>query len=89
MGGMLILVSLFFNYNVGQFDIKLVWLVFSITILFGLIGAYDDYFKLKSNSREVNSKLRLIIEFLISFLFIFLLNNLIDEKLVNIVYIPF
>ncbi len=91
MGGMLILISLFFSIIMwGDLSSRLVWLVFSITILFGLIGAYDDYFKLKSNSPDgVNSKLRLIIEFLISFLFIFLLNNLIDEKLVNVVYIPF
>ena len=47
MGGMLILVSLFFSIIMwGDLSSKLVWLVFSITILFGLIGAYDDYFKL-------------------------------------------
>ena len=72
MGGMLILISLFFSIIMWGDLIESVWLVFSITILFGLIGAYDDYFKLKSNSPDgVNSKLRLIIEFLISFLFIF------------------
>ena len=52
MGGMLILISLFFSIIMwGDLSSKLVWLVFSITILFGLIGAYDDYFKLKSNSQ--------------------------------------
>ena len=53
MGGMLILISLFFSIIMwGDLSSKLVWLVFSITILFGLIGAYDDYFKLKSNSPD-------------------------------------
>ena len=65
-------------------------LVFGITIFFGLIGAYDDYKKLKSNSpKGVNSSVRLVLEFIISFLFIFLLNKFIDKNLMNIVYIPF
>ena len=66
MGGMLILISLFFSIILwGDLSSNLFWLVFSITILFGLIGACDDYKKLKSNSPDgINSYLRLIIEFL-------------------------
>ena len=64
--------------------------MFSIAILFGLLGAYDDYKKLKSNSPEgVNSLLRLSIEFLIAFIFIYFFNQIINENLVNIVFIPF
>ena len=69
---------------------KLVWLVFSITIFFGLLGVYDDYKKLRSNSPEgVNSLVRLIIEFLVAFIFIFYLNKIINANIVNIVFIPF
>ncbi len=91
MGGMLILISLFFSIILwGDLSSKLVWFVFSITILFGLIGAYDDYKKLKTNSPDgVNSYLRLTVEFVISFVFIFLLNSFLEKSLVNIVYIPF
>ncbi len=91
MGGMLILLSLFISILLwGDLSSQLVWLVFSITILFGLIGAFDDYKKLKSNSPDgTKSSHRLILEFSISFLFIYLLNLVIDEKLINIVFIPF
>ena len=91
MGGMLILISLFFSIILwGDLTSEVVWLVFGITISFGLIGAYDDYKKLKSNSpKGVNSYIRLTFEFTIAFIFIFCLNSLIDKNLVNVVYIPF
>ena len=91
MGGMLILISIFISIILwSDISSKLVWLVFSIAILFGLLGAYDDYKKLKSNSPEgVNSLLRLSIEFLIAFIFIYFFNQIINENLVNIVFIPF
>ena len=53
MGGMLILISLFISIVLwADLSSKVVWLVFSITILFGIIGALDDYKKLKNNSSE-------------------------------------
>ena len=91
MGGMLILISIFISIILwSDISSKLVWLVFSITIFFGLLGAYDDYKKLRSNSPEgVNSLVRLIIEFLVAFIFIFYLNKIINPNIVNIVFIPF
>ena len=76
MGGMLILISLFVSIILwADLNSELVWLIFSITITFGLIGAMDDYKKLKSNSSEgLKSSNRLLLEFSISFLFIFCLN---------------
>ena len=90
MGGMLILISIFISIILwSDISSKLVWLVFSITI-FGLLGAYDDYKKLRSNSPEgVNSLVRLLIEFLVAFIFIFYLNKIINPNIVNIVFIPF
>jgi len=91
MGGMLILISVFISILLWA-DLKsnLVWLVFAITILFGLIGATDDYKKLKNNSSQgIKSSTRLLLEFLISFIFIFLINKTINPELVNIVFIPF
>ena len=91
MGGMLILISLFFSITLwADLTSNLVWLIFSITIIFGLIGAFDDYKKLKTNSSEgIKSSHRLILEFTASFIFIFYLNNIISTELVNIVFIPF
>ena len=91
MGGMLILVSLFISIILwSDITSKLVWLVFIITILFGLLGAVDDYKKLKSNSSKgIDGTNRLIIEFFISFVFIFYLNSILDRNLINIIFIPF
>ncbi|MEL0246545.1 MAG: phospho-N-acetylmuramoyl-pentapeptide-transferase [Alphaproteobacteria bacterium] len=91
MGGMLILISIFISIILwSDISSKLVWLVFSITILFGLLGATDDYKKLKTNSPDgINSLVRLLVEFIISFVFIYYLNQIIDIDLVNIVFIPF
>ena len=91
MGGMLILISIFISIILwSDISSKLVWLVFSITILFGLLGAIDDYKKLKTNSPDgINSLVRLLVEFIISFVFIYYLNQIIDIDLVNIVFIPF
>ena len=91
MGGMLILISLFTSILFwADLSSNIVWLIFSITILFGLIGALDDYSKLKNNSPEgFKASYRLIVEFLISFLFVFLFNKIVNPDLVNIVFIPF
>ena len=91
MGGMLILISLFISILFwADLSSNIVWLIFSITILFGLIGALDDYNKLKNNSPEgFKATYRLIVEFLICFLFVFLFNKIINPDLVNIVFIPF
>ncbi len=91
MGGMLILISLFLSIILwADLNSPLVWLIFSITILFGLIGALDDFKKLKNNSSEgIKSSYRLFLEFAIAFLFIYCLNKFLNPDLVNIVFIPF
>jgi phospho-N-acetylmuramoyl-pentapeptide-transferase len=91
MGGMLILISLFVSILFwADLSSNIVWLIFSITILFGLIGAFDDYNKLKNRSPDgFKASYRLIIEFLICFIFVFLFNKIINPDLVNIVFIPF
>ena len=91
MGGMLILISLFISIVLwADLSSQIMWLIFSITISFGLIGAIDDYKKLKNNNSEgIKGSYRLIIEFLICFLFIFIFNKMINNDLTNIVFIPF
>ncbi|MBC33449.1 MAG: phospho-N-acetylmuramoyl-pentapeptide-transferase [Rickettsiales bacterium] len=91
MGGMLILLSLFISIILWvDLTSEIVWLVFSITILFGLIGAIDDYKKIKTNSTDgIKSSFRLLIEFVIAFTFVWLLNKIINPDLVNLVFIPY
>ncbi len=91
MGGMLILLSLSISIILWvDLTSQIVWLVFCITILFGLIGAVDDYKKIKTNSSDgINSYLRLFFEFLVSFIFVWLLNKIINPDLINIIFIPY
>ncbi len=91
MGGMLILISLFISIVLwSDLSSQIVWLTFSITMLFGLIGALDDYQKLKNNSPEgFKGSHRLIVEFIISITFVFLFNKIVHPELINIIYIPF
>ena len=91
MGGMLILLSLSISIILWvDLTSQIVWLVFCITILFGLIGAVDDYKKIKTNSSDgINSYLRLFFEFSVSFIFVWLLNKIINPDLINIIFIPY
>ena len=91
MGGMLILISLFISIILwADLSSQIMWLIFSITISFGLIGAIDDYKKLKNNNSDgIKGSYRLVIEFFICFLFIFIFNKIINNELSNVVFIPF
>ncbi len=91
MGGMLILISLFISIILwADLSSHIMWLIFGITISFGLIGAIDDYKKLKSNNSDgFKGTYRLVIEFSICFIFIFIFNKIINNELTNVVFIPF
>ena len=53
MGGGLILIVMFFTTLLwGELDNRFVWVALTVTLLFGIVGWYDDYLKLsKQNSR--------------------------------------
>ncbi len=91
MGGVLILIGLFggvflwsdlFNpYN---------WLLIFITFSFGILGAFDDYKKIKNNnSTGISSKLKLIIQIIISLISLIILYKYIESDLTNNLYFPF
>ncbi len=91
MGGVLILIGLFggvflwsdlFNpYN---------WLLIFITFSFGILGAFDDYKKIKNNnSTGISSKLKLIIQIIISLISLIILYKFIESDLTNNLYFPF
>ena len=57
---------------------------------FGLIGAFDDYKKLKTNSSDgFNGKVRLVLEFLISIIFVYYFNQFSPDSLKNLISIPY
>ncbi len=91
MGGVLILIGLFagvflwsdlFNpYN---------WLLIFITFSFGILGAFDDYKKIKKkNSSGISSKLKILIQIIISLISLIILYRFIGSELTNNLYFPF
>ena len=91
MGGVLILIGLFagvflwsdlFNpYN---------WLLIFITFSFGTLGAFDDYKKIKKkNSFGISSKLKFLIQIIISLISLIILYKFIGSELTNNLYFPF
>lgn len=91
MGGTLILFSLTISVLLwGNLYNQIVWLVLFVTLSFGIIGALDDYNKLRSNSSEgTNGKLRLLTEFIVAFIFLFLLSEFTSNEMKNIISIPY
>ena len=91
MGGTLILFSLTISVLLwANLYNPIVWLVLFVMLSFGIIGALDDYNKIKSNSSEgTNGKLRLLLEFIIAFIFLFLLNELSSNDMKNLISIPY
>ena len=91
MGGVLILIGLFvgvflwsdlFNpYN---------WLLIFITFSFGILGAFDDFKKIKKkNSSGISSKLKFLIQIIISLISLIILYQFIGSELTNNLYFPF
>ena len=91
MGGVLILIGLFAGvflwsdlYNPYN------WLLIFITFSFGILGAFDDYKKIKkNNSIGISSKLKLIIQIILSLISLIILYKFIGSDLTNNLYLPF
>lgn len=89
MGGVLVLVSLLVT-SILWADLQnpLVISLLTITFGFGVIGCIDDYSKISNNSSKgISGKLRLILEFSLSIVVVFLLVQ--SENLSTTVSIPF
>ena len=91
MGGLLILIS-FLLSTILWTDIKnsYIWIVLLITFGFGAIGFIDDYYKVTSKNRKgLKVGTKLIFQFLITAITLFLLYNFTDHQLINKLAIPF
>jgi len=91
MGGTLILFSLISSVILwANLTNKLVWLVLYVVISFGIIGAIDDFKKIKNKSSEGTSgKIRLIFEFIIASIFLYFLNLFSADEIRNHISIPY
>ena len=91
MGGALILTGLFSGILLwGDLFNPYVWFLIFIVASFGLLGAYDDYRKIKfKNSSGVSFKFKIIAQTLIAIIGILLLSYFSDHSALNNLYFPF
>jgi len=91
MGGVLILIGLFSGILLwGDLSSRYIWFLLFIVSSFGILGAYDDYKKIKfKNSSGISFKFKIISQVLIAIMGILLLRYFSDyEELTNL-YFPF
>ena len=91
MGGVLILVGLFSGILLwGNLSNPYIWVLIFIVTSFGLLGAYDDYKKIKfSNSSGVSFKFKIIIQIIIAVLGILILTHFTDHPDLKNLHFPF
>ena len=91
MGGALILIGLFSGTLlwIDLFNLY-VWFLIFIVASFGLLGAYDDYKKIKfKNSSGVSFKFKIIAQTIIAIIGILLLNYFSDHSELKNLHFPF
>ena len=91
MGGVLILLGLFSGILLwGDLSNSYIWFLLFIVTTFGLLGAYDDYQKIKfNNSSGISFRFKIITQILIAVIGILILRHFSkNEELANL-YFPF
>jgi phospho-N-acetylmuramoyl-pentapeptide-transferase len=91
MGGLLILLGLFSGILLwGDLSNNYIWFLLFIVTSFGLLGAYDDYKKIKfKNSSGISSKFKIIVQILIAIIGILILQHFSQNKELTNLYFPF
>ena len=91
MGGLLILLGLFSGVFLwGDLSNPYIWFLLFVTASFGILGAYDDYKKIKSkNSAGISSKIKLLTQILLSIIAVLILINFSDTSEIKNLYLPF
>jgi len=91
MGGVLILLGLFSGILLwGDLSSNYIWFLLYIATSFGLLGAYDDYKKIKfKNSSGVSFKFKIITQILIAIMGMLMLNHFTQHEELTNLYFPF
>ena len=91
MGGVLILIGLFSGVFLwADLNNPYNWLLIFITFSFGLLGAFDDYKKIKNNnSKGISSKLKFFVQIILGLVSLFILYNFVESDLTTNLYFPF
>jgi len=91
MGGILILIGILFGTLLWA-DLKnpYIWVLLFVVTSFGLLGAIDDYLKIKhKNSRGISSGMKILFQVVLSIIAVFLLIKYGDNEHLKNVYFPF
>ena len=91
MGGVLILLGLFSGIFLwGDLSNIYIWFLLYIVISFGLLGAYDDYKKIKfKNSSGISFKFKIFSQILIALIGILILHSFSENEELTKLYFPF
>ena len=91
MGGVLILLGLFSGILLwGDLSNYHIWFLLFIVLSFGLLGAYDDYKKIKfKNSSGISFRFKFISQILIATVAIFFLSHFSQNTELTNLYFPF
>ena len=91
MGGVLILIGILFGTLLwADLSNHYIWVLLMVATSFGLLGAVDDYLKIKHrNSRGISSIMKIFWQVLLSLIAIFLLLKYGNNEHLKNIYFPF
>ncbi len=91
MGGLMILLGVFSGVLLwGDLSNPYNWFLIYIAGSFGLLGAYDDYKKIKkNNSSGISSKLKIFIQIILALIGILIIYFYSESEQINKLYFPF
>jgi len=91
MGGVLILLGLFSSILLwGNLSSPYIWVLIFIVASFGLLGAYDDYKKIKkNNSTGVSSRFKILIQIILALIGIMIIFFTSESTEIKNLYFPF
>ena len=91
MGGLLILVGILFGTLLwSDLNNSYIWVLLMVATSFGLLGAVDDYLKIKhNNSRGIPSGMKIILQIMLSIIAVLLLMKFDNNGHLTNLYFPF
>ena len=91
MGGVLILIGILFGTLLwADLNNSYIWVLLFVVTSFGILGAIDDYLKIKhSNSRGISSGMKIICQIILSLVAVLLLIKFTDNSHLKNLYFPF
>ena len=91
MGGVLILIGILFGTLLwADLMNSYIWVLMLVATSFGLLGAIDDYLKIKhNNSRGISSGMKIVAQIILSFIAVVLLMKYGDTNHLKNLYFPF